>query len=74
MIVNIDYLIASKHNLKLNDVSDAYEIIGSGLSIIFTTDDIGKDFFELRNGVLGETFQKFVNYYCLIAILLTVNQ
>lgn len=74
MDLNIDNLLASKHNLKLNDVSDAIEIIGSGLpGVIFTTDDIGKSFFELKNGILGETFQKIANYQFPIAIVLPIN-
>lgn len=56
-------LMAKDHGLCLRAVSDALDVIASGLpGCIFTESDLAADFFDLRNGMAGEIFQKFVNY------------
>lgn len=63
--------MASDHGLKLRGVEDAMDIIASGLpGCILTADDLGEDFLDLRNGVAGEAFQKFVNYGVRVALVL----
>lgn len=74
MEIKIEDLLASKHNIQLACVDDANTIIGSGLpGVIFTIDDIGEDFFVLKNRILGETFQKLITYRYPIAIVLPDN-
>ena len=63
-------LLANKNNLKLTSVDDAMELISSGLpGCVFTLDDLGENFFDLRNGIAGEVFQKLVNYNFRTAIV-----
>ena len=67
-------LLASQHNLKLRNIEDALDVMGSGLpGCIFTLDDLGPDFFNLRNRIAGEAFQKFVNYRFPVAIVLPAD-
>ncbi len=64
-------LMAAANGLKLATAQDALDIIASGLpGCILTSDDIGADFFDLRNGIAGEAFQKFVNYGFRVALVL----
>ena len=70
----ISNLFASKHRIRLASVDDAFEIIGSGLpGMIFTLDDIDPNFFTLKNQILGDTFQKLINYHFPIAVVLPEN-
>jgi len=56
-------LMASDHGFYLQSASDALDVIGSGQArCIFTETDFVPGFFDLRNGIAGEVFQKFVNY------------
>ena len=56
-------LMASDHGFYLQSASDALDVIGSGQAgCIFTETDCVAGFFDLRNGIAGEVFQKFVNY------------
>ena len=58
-------------NLKLHAEGDALDFIGTGLAgCILTPEALHPDFFELRNGLLGAAFQKFMNYHFKAAILL----
>lgn len=67
----VDNLFANKHGIRLTSVNDAFEIIGSGLpGMIFTLDEIDPSFFILKNQVLGETFQKLINYHFPVAVVL----
>lgn len=70
-MTNTPSLMAQDHGLKLQSASDALTAIGSGLpGCIFTPADVGNDFFDLRNGLAGEVFQKFVNYNFQAAFVL----
>lgn len=65
-------LMAKDHGLTLGTASDALDVIGSGLpGCIFTQADLAPDFFDLRNGLAGEIFQKFVNYQFPVAFILS---
>lgn len=56
-------LMASDNNLQLRNVDDAMTVLSSGLpGCIFCIDDVSRDFFDLKTGLLGDVFQKFVNY------------
>lgn len=71
MEIKIDDLLASSHHIRLVSADDAISVMESGFpGMIFTLNDIDEDFFDLKNGVLGETFQKFVNYRYPIAVVL----
>ena len=63
-------LLARDAGLKLHTEDDALDIMVSGLpGCILTPDDLHPDFFQLENGVLGATFQKFVNYGFKVALV-----
>lgn len=65
-------LMAKDNGLHLGSVSDALDVIGSGLpGCIFTPSDLAADFFKLHNGKAGEIFQKFVNYHFPVAFILS---
>lgn len=67
-------LLAKDHGLFLDKGSDALSAIGSGLpGCIFTEADIADDFFNLRNGLAGEVFQKFVNYGFHAAFIIPIQ-
>ena len=52
------------------DISNALgECLGSG-GLILTESDLAAAFFDLRSGLAGELFQKFINYKVRIAIVL----
>ncbi len=74
METSVNNFLASQHKLKLSHAEDAITVMESGMSgMIFTPDDIDEHFFDLKNGLLGETFQKFVNYRFPIAIVLPAD-
>lgn len=62
--------LAREHGLRLARPDDALLLISSGVRrCVFTLDDLAEDFFDLRNRVAGEVFQKLVNYQCQVAIV-----
>lgn len=64
-------MFAHENGLKLHSVEDALDVLSSGLpGCIFLPDDLHPDFFELRNGMLGDIFQKFVNYNFRVAFII----
>lgn len=69
-VTNGTSLMAKDHHLYLGSAADALDAIGSGLpGCIFTESDLSPDFFDLRNGIAGEVFQKFVNYGFRVAFI-----
>ncbi|GAB3923936.1 DUF4180 domain-containing protein [Mucilaginibacter myungsuensis] len=67
-------LLASTHGLQLASTDDAYKILESGLpGVIFTRADIADEFFNLKNGILGEVFQKLINYRFPIVVVLPAD-
>lgn len=69
-VTNGTSFMAKDHGLYLGSPADALDAIGSGLpGCIFTESDLSPDFFDLRNGIAGEVFQKFVNYHFRAAFI-----
>ena len=67
-------VIAAESGLSIRSFDDISEAIGLGFGssgILFTQDDLGEAFFELRTGLAGELFQKLTNYQMRAAIVLT---
>jgi len=51
------------------DISNALgKCLGSG-GLILTESDLAPGFFELRSGLAGELFQKFINYNVRVALI-----
>ena len=66
--------MAAAHDLYLASENDALDAMVSGLpACIFTTADVDPDFFDLRNGLAGAIFQKFVNYNYRVAFVVPAN-
>ena len=66
----MDSLLARDHGLAIHEAGDALSVISSGLpACIFTPSDLHPDFFDLRTGLAGEAFQKFVNYRFQVAFV-----
>jgi hypothetical protein len=67
----MDNLFANRHDIKLRHADDAIKIMESGLpGMIFTLNDIDRNFFNLKNKILGDTFQKFATYRYPVAVIL----
>jgi len=63
--------LAKDHNLRIDTINDAMDIITSGVRrCVFTSSDVSDDFFDLRTRLAGEVFQKLINYNCQVAIVL----
>ena len=66
-------LIASDSGISIRsfkDISDAIAASFGSDGLILTEDDLAKEFFDLRSGLAGELFQKFINYKLRMAIVL----
>jgi hypothetical protein len=69
-------LIASDSGISIRSFRDIPDAIAACLGaegiegIILTEDDLAREFFDLRSGLAGELFQKFVNYRLRVAIVL----
>jgi len=66
-------LIASDSGISVRsfgDISDTIAACFGVEGIIFTEDDLAREFFDLRSGLAGELFQKFINYKLRMAIVL----
>lgn len=62
--------LARNHELRLDSVSDAMDLIGSGVRrCVFTPDDVSPAFFDLETRLAGDIFQKLVNYRFEVAIV-----
>ena len=67
-------LLASNYGIKLSSENDAITVLETGApGMIFTINEFGEDFFDLKNGILGGTFQKFANYRFPVAIVLPAD-
>ena len=66
-------IVASDAGISIRsfaDISNALgECLGSG-GLILTESDLALEFFDLRSGLAGELFQKFINYKVRTAIVL----
>jgi Domain of unknown function (DUF4180) len=66
-------LIASDSGISIrsfSDISDAIAACFGTDGLILTEDDLAQEFFDLRSGLAGELFQKFINYKLRMAIVL----
>ena len=66
-------LVASDSGIcirSLGDISDALGACLGSKGLILTESDLAPEFFDLRSGLAGETFQKFINYQVRVAIVL----
>ncbi|HEY6402971.1 MAG TPA: DUF4180 domain-containing protein [Blastocatellia bacterium] len=73
MSENRKILIASDSGISIRSFADISETIGAAIEaegVIFTEDDLARDFFDLRTGLAGELFQKCMNYGIRLAIVL----
>jgi hypothetical protein len=59
------------HIRSFDDISDAIGACLDAAGLILTENDVGPEFFDLRSGLAGEAFQKFINYKIRVAIVLT---
>jgi hypothetical protein len=55
---------------SFNDISDALSLALGSSGLILTEEDLAPEFFDLRSGLAGELFQKFINYRLRVAIVL----
>ena len=53
-----------------NDIGGALSASLEQGGLILTEQQLGEDFFNLRTGLAGELFQKFVNYRARLAIVI----
>jgi Domain of unknown function (DUF4180) len=66
-------LIASDSGISIRSFKDIPDAIASCFGtdgLILTEDDLAQEFFDLRSGLAGELFQKFINYKLRVAIVL----
>ncbi len=65
-------LTASDLQIYIQDFNDVMDALGAcfgASSLIFTEADLAPQFFDLRTGLAGELFQKFINYRKKVAIV-----
>lgn len=70
-------LVASDSGITVRSFSDVSDALGAclgGAGLVLTEKDLGPDFFDLRTGLAGELFQKFVNYRLRVAIVVADPQ
>src|SRR4029077_19424418 len=66
-------LVASELGISIRSFNDVSEALGACIGtagLMLTENDLGREFFELRSGLAGELFQKFINYKLRVAIVL----
>jgi Domain of unknown function (DUF4180) len=66
-------LVASDSGISIrsfSDISDALSACMGAQGLILTENDLAREFFDLRSGLAGEVFQKFINYKLRVAIVL----
>lgn len=54
---------------SFSDISDSISTWIGAPGLILTENDLAKEFFDLRSGLLGELLQKFTNYKLRVAIV-----
>jgi hypothetical protein len=65
-------LIASESGISIRSFSDISDALGVSIGtegLILTENDLAREFFDLRSGLAGELFQKFINYKIRVAIV-----
>lgn len=66
-------VVASESDISIKSFGDISDALGACLGtqgLILTEKDLAPDFFDLRTGLAGELFQKFINYKVRIVIVL----
>jgi len=66
-------LLASDSGISIRAFGDIPDAIAACLGadgLILTEGDLAQEFFDLRSGLAGELFQKFMNYKLRLAIVL----
>ena len=66
-------LVASDSGISIQSFSDISDALGACIGaegLILTENDLAREFFDLRSGLAGELFQKFINYKLRVAIVL----
>lgn len=54
---------------SFSDISDALGACIGAAGLILAEDDLAEEFFNLRTGLAGELFQKFINYKVRVALV-----
>ena len=63
--------VIERNTYKLSSSDDAMQIIyGGANSFILQLQDLPDDFFDLKNKLAGDVFQKFVNYRFPVAFVI----
>lgn len=66
-------IIAADAGISVRSFSDISDALGACLGtegLILTEKDLAREFFDLRTGLAGELFQKFINYKLRVALVL----
>jgi hypothetical protein len=66
-------VVASDSGIFIRFFDDIHDAFGACLradGLILTENDLAPEFFDLRSGLAGELFQKFINYKLRVAIVL----
>ena len=59
--------------MKLSDINDIDSVLGESFSnggLVLDQSDLGESFFDLKTGLAGALFEKFVNYNQKLSLLL----
>ena len=66
-------IVASDSAISIRSSGDISDALGASLGargLILAETDLAPEFFDLRTGLAGELFQKFINYKVRVAIVL----
>jgi hypothetical protein len=72
MIKDRRVLVASDSGISIRSFSDIPDALAACIGadgLILTESDLAREFFDLRSGLAGELFQKFMNYRLRLAIV-----
>jgi len=70
-------VIASEAGVSIKTIGDISEILADCIGkqgLILSEKELARDFFDLRTGLAGELFQKFINYKIKVAIVVQDTQ
>jgi hypothetical protein len=77
MSEEVKILIAADEGIAIKSPGDISEAISTAIGaagLVITESELGEEFFNLRSGLAGEFFQKFINYQVRVAIVLADPQ
>jgi hypothetical protein len=72
MIEETKILVAADAGIAIRSAADIPGVAGACLGsggLILTETDVSPEFFDLRTGIAGDLFQKFINYRIRVAIV-----